>query len=138
MTEKQKNEQKEPGNDVFFPVDEEPDDYLAMDMLPWLEKAAIFVKPKQPLIDWINSLDPVDPMKPEDFFEGNTYLVDDLDDDISGPEDIDPFVARHYIEIFENELMALWTDSNDWPETISFEMFKEWFEYHVSTMVYNL
>ncbi len=113
----------------------EDEDYFDMAML---DKAAIFIRPKQPFIDWINKLDPEDPLNPDDFFEGNTYLVSDEDTIIVKKEDIDLMVAENYQEIFENELSEMWTDTGDWPEHISFEMFKEWFEYHVSSMIYDL
>ena len=126
----------------LFLDDEEPEDeefeeeeYFDMAML---DKAAIFIRPKQPLIDWINKLDPEDPLNLDDFFEANTYLVSDEDAIIVEKEDVDMLVAENYQEIFENELLDLWTDTNDWPETISFELFKEWFEYHVSSMIYDI
>lgn len=123
---------EEDGDDEFY-----EDDEFEMEM-DLLSKAAIFIRPKQPFIDWINKLDPEDPMNSDDFFEGTTYLVSDEDFYIVKKKDVDLLVAENYQEIFENELLDLWTDTDDWPETISFEMFKEWFEYHVSSMVYNL
>jgi len=72
----------------FLDDDPEPDVMHVID-LPFLDKTAIFVKPKQPLIDWINNLDPENPMDLKNFFEGNTYLFSSEEYDISYPEDID-------------------------------------------------
>ncbi|MEA3479779.1 MAG: DUF6398 domain-containing protein [Bacteroidota bacterium] len=128
-------------DDGFLYLDEDDpgmDIEEIMDVFPNFDKAAIFVKPKQPFIDWVNKLDPENPMSLEDFFEGNTYLVPDEEEDIVEPADIDLFMARYYIDIVENELSELWTNTDDWPDSFSFDMFKQWFEYHVSTMIYNL
>ncbi|MBP6978133.1 MAG: DUF6398 domain-containing protein [Bacteroidales bacterium] len=106
--------------------------------LPFLDKVAIFVRPKQPFINWINEVNPRKPWTLDDFYDGNTYLLSSEEYDIVDKEDIEQMLAENYIEIFENELQDVCTDTNYWPETINLDMFKEWFEYHVSSMVYDL
>ena len=106
--------------------------------LPFLDKVAVFVRPKQPFINWINKIDSRNPWTPDDFFDGNTYLLSSEEYDFADQEDIELMLAENYMEIFENELLDLCTDTNCWPETINLDMFKEWFEYHVSSMVYDL
>jgi hypothetical protein len=106
--------------------------------LPFLDKVAVFVRPKQPFINWINKIDSRNQWTPDDFFDGNTYLLSSEEYDIVDKEDIERMLAENYTEIFENELLDVCTDTNSWPETINLDMFKEWFEYHVSSMVYDL
>ena len=130
---------------LFYDDKEEDDDDEFDDMEDFedvfkeiMDRMAITVKPKQPLLDWINNLDPEYPMSLDDFFDCNTYLFSDEEFEIINKEDAEMFVELNFIEIFEEELMALWTDPNVWPESMNFETFKEWFEYHVSTLVYDL
>ena len=106
--------------------------------LPFLHKVAIFVRPKQPFINWVNKIDSRNPWTLDDFFDGSTYLLSSEEYDIVDNEDIERMLADNYAEIFENELLDVCTDTNHWPETIDLDMFKEWFEYHVSSMVYDL
>ncbi|HNS16339.1 MAG TPA: hypothetical protein PKI34_00780 [Bacteroidales bacterium] len=106
--------------------------------LPFLDKVAIFIRPKQPLIDWINQIDPKNPMSLDDFIDGNTYLLSSDEYDFVDQEGIERMIAENYAEIFENELLDVCNDTNYWPETINLDMFKGWFEYQVSSMVYDL
>lgn len=125
---------------LLFFEDEEDDEMqeaIPFD-LPSIDKVAVFVRPKQPFIDWINNVDPEDPLTVNDFFDGNTYLLDAEEYDIVDGDDIELLLVENYAEIFENELLNMWTNTDDWPEKISPDMFKEWFEYHVSSMVYDL
>jgi len=116
--------------DFFDEGDEFEDD-------PVLDSAAIFIRPKQPFFDWINALDLADPIDPKQYLNFTTYLVSD-DDLATTKKEIENLVKENYIDIFENELDCVWDDPDGWPAKPSFKMFKDWFEYQVSTMVYNL
>lgn len=119
--------------DIF---DEDEDDFGEDD--PYLGKYAIFIRPKQPFIDWVNKLDPENPIGLENFFEGNTYLISGDEIEIIVEKDVDLLVESRYFEIAENEFLDFWTDENDWPKNFSFKDFKLWFEYHVSTIIVDL
>lgn len=125
---------------LFFDEEEDDDEFDDMEglediFLGMMDRIAITVKPKQPLIDWVNKLDPDNPMSLDDFFDCNTYLYSADDFDIVDKEDAELFVKLCYKEVFEQELMDLWTDTDAWPDSVNFEMFREWFEYHVSSVV---
>lgn len=104
---------------------------------PVLDSAAIFIRPKQPFFDWINALNTEGPIDPKQYFNFTTYLVSD-DELVSTKKEIENLVKENYTDIFENELDSVWEDPDGWPAKTSFKMFKDWFEYQVSTVVYNL
>jgi len=64
--------------------------------------------------------------------ESSTYLVTE------STGDADKLLRKYYKEIFENELFQMWTDENDWPQKISYELFNEWFSVEIAGFVYDL
>lgn len=102
-----------------------------------LDSVAILVRPRQPFIDWMNKVYPEDNFELKDFAAYNTYLV--ADDDIAiEEEELEQLVFENYKEIFETELNSAIIETDEWPEEVSFELFKDWFEYLVSAQVFNL
>ena len=57
--------------DDEFDEDDEFDDIMDFDDIfpEMMDRVAIFVKPKQPLVDWINKIEPENPMHLDDFFD---------------------------------------------------------------------
>ena len=69
-----------------------------------VKRTALVIKPKQPYIQWANSLDEDGIKLGEDFeMEGRVYLVDDAS---SFERDVEAAVAPHFEFIFEEELNA--------------------------------
>ncbi len=124
------NEELNDELDFFDEGDEFEDDLV-------LDSAAIFIRPKQPFIDWVNALNTENPIDPKQYLNFTTYLVSD-DELASTKKEIENLVKENYTDIFENELDSVWDDPDGWPAKPSFKMFKDWFEYQVSTTVYNL
>lgn len=96
-----------------------------------LNRTAITIIPKQPFVDWINRLEPTCPLKVNMHGETSTYLVNDNFDNAGN------VIKKHYKAIFENELLAMWIDQDDWPNPLTFKPFNEWFSYEVSGFVYD-
>ena len=97
-----------------------------------INRGVILIVPKQPFYDWANHLTPDDTVNAEDFDEYSSYLI--TDDFTSS----DKVVEKYYKQIFEEQLLGMWTDEKDWPQRRSFRLFKEWFTYYVSSMVIDL
>ncbi len=74
-----------------------------------VNRHAIVVKPKQPLLDWINALYPD---MAEDGSETTVYLVKERD----SFGDTEKWLKRNFNNIFENELNGRHTDENEWPQ----------------------
>lgn len=97
-----------------------------------INRNAIMVTPKQPLLDWVNSIHPDNPVDSID--EGTIYLVKVRDTN----EQTENWLKRNFDKIFQNELNDWYTDENDWPVKRTFKLFKEWFRYEISSMVLDM
>ena len=105
-----------------------------------LNRSAFAVTPKQPFVDWANSLEQDDEglnqtlSLEEHQREGTVYLIDEVESDT----DFDAALAAHWVAIFENELAA-WDEMADaWPEPRSQELFNKWFEVKPQVMALDL
>ena len=96
-----------------------------------VNRHAIAVKPKQPLLNWINALYPD---MTEDGSETTVYLVKNR----NAYEDTEKWLKRNFGNIFENELNDRHTDENDWPQKRTYKLFKEWFDTDIHTMVLDI
>lgn len=101
-----------------------------------INRAAVIVKPKQPFVDWANSLDD-DGVKfdPEKMIEHHVYLIDDIADYVF---DIEVLVRPFYLMIFEEQLLGWHRVVDDWPADRSFEVFLDWFHVEINSMVLDL
>ena len=98
-----------------------------------LNRKAITINYKKPFLDWTNALTPELQAKEANILgESTTYLVK------NDYENAEQCIKKHYKQIFEEELEGQWTDENDWPENLTFELFNEWFSYEISDMVVDL
>lgn len=98
-----------------------------------INRNAIVVKPKQPLLDWANKLTP-DEKPITETEEGNVYLIKQKDSN----EAIARWLSRNFDRIFENELNDWWIDEKDWPKKRTFKLFKEWFDYEINSVVLDM
>ena len=101
-----------------------------------INRTALVVVPKQPYIDWANTLDDTGPKLNIDapHYEYNVYLIDDVEDE----SDLVTALRRQYRTIFEYELAGWHLDEKDWPSRRGFKTFTDWFEVKVCTMVFDL
>ncbi len=97
-----------------------------------MNRSAITISPKHPFIDWANALTPEFPMEINVLGESHTYLTNpDFDN-------ADKHIKKYYKEIFEEELLGIWTDQNDWPEKLDYKTFCNWFHFEISDWVQDL
>ncbi|MFW6180113.1 MAG: hypothetical protein ACOC8N_00085 [Spirochaetota bacterium] len=66
--------------------------------------------------------------------ERTVYLIPDLVD----YEDAWESIREVYEEIFENELFGWYTDPAAWPQDRTFEMFLEWFDVEIHSVIEDL
>lgn len=106
-----------------------------------VNRTLLIVQPKQPFIEWINSLQdcptkhvtlefvrsigPTTFLCPH-FFESRKDLINDLKS------------SRMYDEVFSYMLFSWWVDDNAWPSKRTFKVFQEWFEIDVSLDLLDL
>lgn len=99
-----------------------------------LNRAVMIVKPKQPLLDWINSLDNSDLQLEEIRQDCPAYLMPEIMND----DEQDIILAEFLPDIVENELAGWWQDESDWPQINDLETFKQWFEVNFHSMTFEL
>jgi hypothetical protein len=101
-----------------------------------INRSVAIIKPKQPYIDWANSV--VD--------EDEQYSVDDFSTDCSvillpvvdSDEHAEVFIKEMFQDVFEMELLSWMADDEIWPENITYKMFQEWFDVEFHSMVFDL
>ncbi len=146
--------------DTLSPLHRERIDYLAGlfdESLPWhlndpetrnlftklralpirlLNRTAVTIIPRQPYIDWANSIDDNWPKydldEPDN--EYTVYLIDETGDNTAARR----IVQRHCAFIFEYELAAWCVDEDTWPPKRDWRTFKQWFEVQINSMVIDL
>jgi len=98
-----------------------------------LNRCAILVTPKQPYIDWANSLDTDEPRFSEtEQGEGPPIF---LGPDLDSMEEAEAFVHENFGVFFEHWLEMWCTDDDLWPERRTLDMFKAWFAVRIHSMV---
>ncbi|GGO87447.1 hypothetical protein GCM10011348_40660 [Marinobacterium nitratireducens] len=104
-----------------------------------LNRAGLALLPREPFADWVNGLprgdSPHEQMTLEMHrAEGTLYLIDE----VFSEADFEQAIARHWRQMFENELAA-WDEFGDhWPQPLSQQRFVEWFELKPQLMAIDL
>lgn len=98
-----------------------------------LNRAVLIVRPRQPYLDWAAGLDDSGEL-PDPEGEQTVYMIPSYEDD----EEAWEILEEVYEEVFENELYGWHTDPAAWPQERDFEMFQEWFEIEMHSVVEDL
>ena len=108
-----------------------------MGFLPIINRNAVLISYKKPFINWViqtdseHKLDVRAHMKEEEY---SVYLLPEFGDE----REMWNILEEWYIDIFLNELESWCLDESLWPKVRTFDVFKEWFEVKVYTMIYDL
>ena len=112
-----------------------------MTVLPDVNRAVLIVRPRQPFLDWIDSVESTlpeeerTPITLDELVEGATaYLIPVIED----AEDLVNVLSDAWPEIFEGELASWYADDEDWPRQRTREMFDDWFDVALHDMVFDL
>lgn len=108
-----------------------------MEVFPLVYRCAVVIKPKQPMLDWLNSIDPSHkPSFEEICKDSHAYLVPDFEEAPDIEKAIDKYLKGNYEGIFLSELTAWYTDPDMFPK-MHYSLFLEWFEISYHTMVFD-
>jgi hypothetical protein len=99
-----------------------------------MNRSAILVRPKLPLLEWLNTVQSHDPLEFKDVNRSAIYLIDEKD----GVTKIENWLKRNFKEIFCRELFCWHTITSDYPENINFKLFKEWFDYELCDSISDI
>lgn len=101
-----------------------------------VKRAAITLTPKQPYLDWANSLEDGGVKIGIDFWpEKNVYLIEDIAD---FELNVAALVEPYYQTIFEDELNSWHGRESDWPAKRNLDTFLEWFDVEVHSIVLEM
>ena len=100
-----------------------------------INRSAAIIKPKQPLLDWLNALPDTDrPFTLADFQTDYTVLLlPEFGDDLHALK----FIKKLYKDIFEKELDSFCTDPDYWPTKRDYKTFSQWFYIEFHSMVFD-
>ena len=98
-----------------------------------LNRSAIILRPAQPYLDWARSVGQSD-LEPHREGEQTIWLVPEIGDE----QERDEILLEGWSALFENMLGEWHTVEADWPQGRTFEMFQQWFEIEVHTLVIDI
>ena len=98
-----------------------------------INRSAILVRPLKPYLEWAASLGD-DDLVPSGDDDRTVYLVPVFEDD----EQAEEVLSRVYETLFDNELFGWHTEEADWPQDRSYDLFLEWFEVEMDSVVEDL
>jgi hypothetical protein len=99
-----------------------------------IDRQAVVVLLREPVVDWVNEADPDHPIWAEDIsWRGNVYLIPRFET----LEEAEDHVQAIYDEIFCNELSGWFEEQDKWPKDRTYEMFTEWFDVIYDVVVFD-
>jgi hypothetical protein len=101
-----------------------------------INRAIALVKPRQPFIDWVNSLGGDLPRLTLAQARRDTraMLIPEPERSQGGRR----FIELNFAFIFEDELSVWSRDKTQWPEPRTLSLFGEWFDVEIHDMVFDL
>ena len=97
-----------------------------------VRRAAVVIKVKTPLSDWLKSMDPESPQPDLDLTK-EIYLVEDFETE----DDLKKWLKKNFDLIFKHQLNNWYTDESLWVKNRNFRMFEEWFDYSFYPMIWD-
>ena len=100
-----------------------------------IDRSVAIIKPKQPFVDWANSVGD----------EEEQYSISDFSTDCSvillpvvdSDEVAEALIKDMFQDVFELELSS-WIGVDDmWPENLTYKMFLDWFDVEFHSMVFD-
>jgi hypothetical protein len=111
---------------------------------PDINRSALVVKYKKPFIDWLVYISkeydgPEYEMRPEevetDGFDSKTvFLIPAFEEN----DKFEKYLKKNCKDLFEHIVGDWYTDPEMWPKDRSWKVFKDWFEYEIHTMVFDM
>jgi hypothetical protein len=96
---------------------------------------AIVVIPKQPLLDWLQAIDEEssDMTLSDVQADPTVYLIPPIKEE----KDVEPFLRARCKELFDEQLASWILDDTLWPIDRCFEVFSRWFAVSLHSIVYD-
>jgi len=100
-----------------------------------INRSIAVLKPKQPLLDWLNALPDAEVLftLAELRTDCTSLLIPEYETD----EKALKFIKKIYLGIFERELDAYCTDPDLWPSKRDYRTFLKWFDIELHSEVFD-
>ena len=102
-----------------------------------LNRSLLIVRAKQPFLDWIHALPDEESAHltlEKINQDGQVYLLPDVE----LVDDAQSLIRAFSPMVFELELEGWWTEESDWPQDRSNEVFCNWFDVSLRSLVHDL
>ena len=100
-----------------------------------LNRSVAIIKPKQPFVDWANSVVDEDEQHSISDFSTDCSVI--LLPVVDSDEDAEALIKDMFQDLFELELSSWIVIDEMWPENITYKMFMEWFGIEFHSMVFD-
>lgn len=115
---------------------------MAFEIRYTLNRASVILKPRQPVIDWLNSVDACLGLQSHSQFDpldehGDIFLIPDSEF-IESREQAVSWIEKHWRDCFEFELNQWIIDDTLWPQKLTLKLFREWFDVEYRSTVWDL
>ena len=97
-----------------------------------INRGFLIIRPKQEFLNWASQVDTEVSFSESDDVEGTNFLIEE---DFF---EIEPIIEKHFKKIFKHELAMLTEDESLWPESITMEVFLNWFSVDFGAIVIDL
>ena len=98
-----------------------------------INRLIAIIKPKQPFVDWANQLPDAEFKSSLDDFKTDCLAI--LTPEYESDEEAIGYINEIYEDIFIEELYGWCTEESWWPQDRTNEMFWEWFEVELHSIV---
>ncbi len=102
-----------------------------------INRYALILRPKEPFVGWANGPEK-DPREHQTLEEVREDPVVYLIPDMEWPGPTMDWVFENFDYFFKSQLAQYWTDVKLWPQNRSVQMFKEWFDIEVFSVLDNV
>ncbi|MCB0639380.1 MAG: hypothetical protein KDC54_22295 [Lewinella sp.] len=99
-----------------------------------INRLALLLRPSAHMTEWLNSLDPEDPIpydpKP-DHDDTDIYLLPEM----GSTDDALVWLRQNFLDFFEASLENWCADEDEWPEEMDWPTFERFFDYSIQSEV---
>jgi hypothetical protein len=101
-----------------------------------VNRSTVIVRPRKPYVEWARGVDDeaATVTAAELCRDPTVYLIPEVTDEPHAEE----LIRDCFAMIFENELNGWIIDETAWPANRTYEMFRQWFDIEIDSMVIDL
>lgn len=101
-----------------------------------VKRVAAVVKPTAMMLQWIKEKTDINQKLTIENLRTDCLTL--LIPAFKGPKQAETFIKDIYPGIFENELLAWGITENKWPKERTYDLFKEWFDIELHSLVFDI